>query len=125
MNDLQLLIVTVILGGITYSIVKYLGKIFNKAAAANNNSSNSLESKKRKITPEAQGDYETAAGKDDAAEQKVVNIVIGPGFNNFIDFVKQVKVSTSIFPLSYTRTMQRVMHLKNLLLQEIHSSKIY
>lgn len=79
MNDLQLLIVTVILGGITYSIVKYLGKIFNKAAAANNNSSNSLESKKRKITPEAQGDYETAAGKDDAAEQKVGNNVIGPG----------------------------------------------
>lgn len=56
MNDLQILIVTVFLGGITYYIVKYLGRIFNKAAlsvaAASNNGIDNQ--KKRKVSPDNQ-----------------------------------------------------------------------
>jgi hypothetical protein len=71
MNDLQLLIVTALLGGVTYVAVKYLGKIFNRAAASVAASANNgVSQKKRKITPEIQ-DHDQVA-KDTANEQKVL-----------------------------------------------------
>lgn len=75
MNDLQILIVTLFLGGVTYYIVKYFGKIFNKAAlsasaaASNNGVSNQ---KKRKVTPDNQ-EYEPEAKEN---ETKVVLTLI-------------------------------------------------
>jgi hypothetical protein len=58
MNDLQTLLVTLFLGGITYWVVRYLARIFSKAATSNSASvaassdNGNANQKKRKITPE-------------------------------------------------------------------------
>ncbi len=58
MNDLQMLIVTAFLGGLTYVCVKYLGRIFNKAASSASTAASTVtanggnQQKKRKVTPE-------------------------------------------------------------------------
>ena len=77
MNDLQILIVTLFLGGVTYYIVKYFGKMFNKAAqsasaaASNNGIANQ---KKRKVTPDHHV-YEPEV-KENEAKVKVIIIKV-------------------------------------------------
>ena len=73
MNDLQMLLVTLFLGGITYWVVRYLGRMFSKAASNSASVSASTDNgnanpKKRKITPVK---IEPEPERKDSVEAKV------------------------------------------------------
>ena len=88
MNDLQILIVTLFLGGITYWCVRYLARIFSKASASTSatpstsDNNGNAHQKKRKVTPEK---TDHAENKEQAAnESKVILFHIWISLGNLL-----------------------------------------
>jgi len=76
MNDLQTLIVTLFLGGITYWVVRYLARIFSKASVPSSGTTSTSDNgnanqRKRKVTPEK---TEHAENKNQAAVESKVKL---------------------------------------------------
>ncbi len=94
MNDLQILIVTLFLGGITYWCVRYLARIFSKASASSSATSSTSDNngnahqKKRKVTPEKP---EHAENKEQASnESKVILFHIWISLGNNLLMTSQI-----------------------------------